>query len=529
MKREKRVLKVSICFLLTIMMVCMVIPVTYAAELDGTQSDWAVEELNKAEEYGLTDPTTMNSFDKAMTREEFCTIAVKLYEKLSGKVVEAANNPFLDTDNPEVLKAFQLEIIFGTAENMFSPHNSVTREEICTMIFRALKAAIPNLNVSASTDEKIIFADADKIDSWAMNSVRYAYKNGIMKGTAENIISPLENVTREQAIALVKRTYERFTRDLSNRSIPVARLADQAISQMDYLYILNSIKADMLSQFGMQAGTENEEMLWSQPYDETHSLMDYIKNEALMELVDMKICVSIANEQGISLSVEELNELDNNIQMQVASIGGEEAFLQFLSQNGGLTREEYRKLYSESMLRNKLIEATFEEIDVPESEAVAFYEKNADAYGTATVRHILFLYEGDDPENPRTKEESNALADEMLKRVNSGEDMTKLANEFSEDGAVVQNSGEYTFGRNDSFVQEFLDWGFSAKVGDTGIVETSYGYHIMKKEGEAVQSFEELSEQMITEIRNQKLTEIYLGWQSNPKYELIVNEIQSIL
>ena len=48
--------------------------------LDGTQSSWAVNELREAYSFNLTYPTIMNNYKRDITREEFSTIAVKLYE-----------------------------------------------------------------------------------------------------------------------------------------------------------------------------------------------------------------------------------------------------------------------------------------------------------------------------------------------------------------------------------------------------------------------------------------------------------------
>ena len=180
-----------------------------AATLDGTQSAWAEEELKKAYAYGLTYPDIMKNFSAAITREEFCTIVVKLYEQLTGKTAEPGADPFTDTDNPEILKAYNLKIVYGTAADKFSPASHITRQEICVMIFRALDVGIPGLDKSAPA--AFDFTDAGKIASWAIDAVKFAYKNEIMKGTGNNQISPLDNTTREQAIVLLKRTYEQYS------------------------------------------------------------------------------------------------------------------------------------------------------------------------------------------------------------------------------------------------------------------------------------------------------------------------------
>lgn len=172
-------------------------------------SDWAKSEIQEAYDLNLTTDTILSHYSNNITREEFCEIAVKLYEALSSKnALPAIVNPFTDTSNETVLKAFDLGIIKGTSDTTFSPNNPITRQEICVMIYRALKADNPDLDMDTSGVSA--FSDQSSIASWAIDAVRYANKNNIMKGTGGNNISPLNNTSREQAIVLLKRTYENF-------------------------------------------------------------------------------------------------------------------------------------------------------------------------------------------------------------------------------------------------------------------------------------------------------------------------------
>ena len=183
-----------------------------ALVLDGTQDVWAEPELREANEFGLTYPAIMGNYKAAITREEFCTIVVKLYEALTGEAAAPVSpNPFTDTSNPEILKANNLRIVFGTAADRFTPHDNITRQEICVMIFRALEVAIPGLDRSESA--AFSFSDADQIANWAYSAMRFCNKNEIMLGTSTTTISPLDNTTREQAIALLKRTFVAYAGD----------------------------------------------------------------------------------------------------------------------------------------------------------------------------------------------------------------------------------------------------------------------------------------------------------------------------
>lgn len=64
-------------------------------------------------------------------REQFCEVAVKLYEKfVKTQVDSVGNNPFHDTENKEVIKAYHLGIVKGTAKDKFSPNDLITREQL---------------------------------------------------------------------------------------------------------------------------------------------------------------------------------------------------------------------------------------------------------------------------------------------------------------------------------------------------------------------------------------------------------------
>lgn len=153
---------------------------------DGTESSWAKEEVEKAFEYKLTYPDIMKNFNREITREEFCTIVVKLYEALTGKEAEAGANPFTDTKNPEILKAYNLKIVYGTSEDKFTTDKNITRQEICVMIYRALDVSIGSLDKSEPKDFN--FSDKSKIAEWASDAVKFAYKNETHSPKAKNIL-----------------------------------------------------------------------------------------------------------------------------------------------------------------------------------------------------------------------------------------------------------------------------------------------------------------------------------------------------
>lgn len=193
-----------------------------AASIGLTGSTWALDELKKANELGLI-PDILSGADltKPITREEFCELALLLYEKTTGKNPEPVSpNPFTDAENPQILKAFALGITKGTSDTTFTPGKVISRQECATMLYRAIKAIAPNADYSVAGVPD--FPDQAEIDSWAVEATKYMSKLGIVKGGADGKFMPKAattaqeaagygTATREAAILMTVRSYGKLT------------------------------------------------------------------------------------------------------------------------------------------------------------------------------------------------------------------------------------------------------------------------------------------------------------------------------
>jgi hypothetical protein len=183
-------------------------------------SDWAKPELQKADDLGLI-PGILKGADmtKPITREEFAELAVVLYEKVTGEKSEPVSpNPFTDTANPQILKAYNLGITAGTSQTTFSPKALINREQCAAMLFRAIKAIHPQGDYSVASVKD--FPDQKHISSWAVEATKYMNIIGIIAGDAQGNFMPKATTpaqeaagygmaTREQAIALSVRTHNK--------------------------------------------------------------------------------------------------------------------------------------------------------------------------------------------------------------------------------------------------------------------------------------------------------------------------------
>ena len=106
-----------------------------------TASEWAQSELKEAAALGLI-PDSLKGADLTapITRAEFAAVSVKCYEALTDMKAEPyAPNPFTDTADAEVLKAYNIDVTNGTSPTSFSPEELLNREQAATMLTRLYK------------------------------------------------------------------------------------------------------------------------------------------------------------------------------------------------------------------------------------------------------------------------------------------------------------------------------------------------------------------------------------------------------
>ena len=97
--------------------------------------------------------------------------------------------------------------------------------------------------------------------------------------------------------------------------------------------------------------------------------------------------------------------------------------------------------------------------------------------------HILVAWEGlrTAGEVKRTKEEAKALADSIANVVKGNADkFTELAAQYSADNSNKDKGGDLGYFVPGTMVPAFNDYCFDSAVGDQGIVETQFGYHIIR-------------------------------------------------
>ena len=182
---------------------------------------------------------------------------------------------------------------------------------------------------------------------------------------------------------------------------------------------------------------------------------------------------------------------------------------------------------------------------VPTQEQLeAFYEEHAEGYEQSgitkdgkyvDVRHILVKVEGgttdengvttySEEEWAECQEKAQKLLDSWLAGEKTEDSFAALANEASEDPGSNTNGGLYEKVYVGQMVEPFENWCFdeSRAYGDYGLVQTSYGYHVMFYVGSEPMWVSYVESDWVQEQSNALLATMTAGYPMDVDYENIV-------
>lgn len=202
------------------------------------------------------------------------------------------------------------------------------------------------------------------------------------------------------------------------------------------------------------------------------NLKQYVQRNASV-LADRKLLLAEARDSDVSITKQEVDQVVN---AQAEKAGGMDKFREILNSNG-ITLEIFRgNIQKEMLVQSFLDQKIGSEVTVTDEEILSAYNSPK----TVTVRHILLLTQD------KEEAEKKAVLEKMKqiqKRAQAGEDFAELAKEFSEDPGSQEKGGLYENIERGVMVKPFEEAAFNVPVGEiSDIVETQYGYHIIKVE-----------------------------------------------
>ena len=234
----------------------------------------------------------------------------------------------------------------------------------------------------------------------------------------------------------------------------------------------------------------------------TDSQISTYESTMLEYLVNIEVLYKEAKESNVEVTDDQVNEnyetTISNINSQY-NLSEEEYFKKF-----NLTEEKLKQRIKKELMGAKYLE---EYSNVSEDEARNYFEKNKNDYKQIRASHILISnYDSNNTAvSDDKKEENKKTAEEVLKLALDGEDFATLAKEYSDDSSASKG-GDLGYFTQDEMVSAFSKAAFSLKTGEiyNKVVETSSGYHIIKKTGEKDQDFDDVKDDLIKTLESTK-------------------------
>lgn len=211
----------------------------YPLELEAKSSPWARSSIVRLELLGIRsdDIDFEAKYQSNLVREDFCELLVKFYLYVEGGSIERFGklSPFEDTNNRYVIAAHKLGFVNGLSETTFGPGKEITREQVATMMARALG----NMKLGKEPKEVQSFSDDNLISSWAKKSVYFCKANSIVQGGEGGKFEPKNPTTKEQLMKILDNTLLHF--DKANIKMSVLdqpfgkyKIPSKSLAQLDY-------------------------------------------------------------------------------------------------------------------------------------------------------------------------------------------------------------------------------------------------------------------------------------------------------
>ena len=237
-------------------------------------------------------------------------------------------------------------------------------------------------------------------------------------------------------------------------------------------------------------------------FDDTLTWQQYFLQAAITNYENVTAIWLEARLAGFQLSQEDqdyLDDLDNQITVAAASYsyGSADEYLQ-MAYGPAATLSSYHDFVERQITASSYLQVLVDAKTYTEDDISKYYDDNAESYAgngieksdvkMVNVRHILIQPEGKNDDGTYTDEawaaaekKANDLLTEWKNGEHTEESFAFMAAENSADPGSAENGGLYEDVYPGQMVDAFDAWCFDAsrQPGDTGIVKTDYGYHIM--------------------------------------------------
>ena len=176
---------------------------------DVSEKDWFYNDAMFVYKNGLMLGTSKTLFSPhgTVTRGMMATILWRM----EGSLAPKGENSFTDVEAGRwyadaITWTAENGIFAGYSKDKFGPDDPITREQLTAIFYRYADYKGYKLTVTENLDK---FEDADKITDYAKMVMQWAVGNGLIKGKSENLLDPQGTATRAEISAMLHRFVEK--------------------------------------------------------------------------------------------------------------------------------------------------------------------------------------------------------------------------------------------------------------------------------------------------------------------------------
>ena len=202
---KKNVLKQGFLVLLTVILFNLAYVQAVSSKFnDLIGYDWAQNYIEEFAEKGIVSGTSSNTFSPGtnVKREEFVKVIVNTFgyetKNVSCNFRDVKKN---DWFYPYIAAATNAKIINGIGNNQFGAEEYITRQDICTIIYRVLQDK--GYELPETKKEVLNFLDKSSISSYALESVEKLYRAEVVNGIDAYHLSPKTFANRAQMVKII--------------------------------------------------------------------------------------------------------------------------------------------------------------------------------------------------------------------------------------------------------------------------------------------------------------------------------------
>jgi peptidyl-prolyl cis-trans isomerase C len=259
----------------------------------------------------------------------------------------------------------------------------------------------------------------------------------------------------------------------------------------------------------------------------TRAQFSGVENSVLENLITNELLYQESERNGIKVGKQAVDEQLNRIKKRFPS---EDAFKRTIGKMNLFEADIITQIEKGLSIQQLVKQEFSQKINVSDKDTKAYYEGNPDMFKQPEeIRASHILIKVDPQSDASQKATSYKKMEEIQVKIQKGGDFAALAKEFSQGPSNVKG-GDLGFFKRGQMVKPFDEAAFALAPGEvSGIVETRFGYHLIKvfeKKSETTSEYGAVKDRLKQSLEQrevQKLMEVYIeGLKNKGKIERLL-------